>query len=142
MIHRGGPGDNPEVAAARDAGVAVVKRAGLLGLLAGARRVLRWRDHGKSTTSGMLVVALRELGADPSYAVGAVGPGGTNAAPGAGDEMVVEADEYDWSFLQLRPDVAIINNLDYDHPDIFPDLDTYDAAFAEFVSGKRPDGSW
>ena len=134
---------NPEVEAARAAGVPVVKRAELLGLLANARRgVAVAGSAGKSTTSGMLVTALRALGADPSYAIGAVlGTTGTNAAPGAGAEMVVEADEYDHSFLWLRPEIAVVTNVDYDHPDLFPDLDAYDAAFARFVAGIRPGGA-
>ncbi len=133
---------NPEVVAARGAGVPVVKRADLLGLLATARRCVAVAgSHGKSTTSGMLVVALQHLCADPSFAVGAtIGPGGANAAPGRGDAMVVEADEYDYSFLALRPEFAIINNLDFDHPDIFPDQDAYDAAFAAFASQIKPEG--
>ena len=61
-------------------------------------------SHGKSTTSGMLVTALQAVGRDPSYAIGAVvGSTGTNAAPGSGEAMVVEADEYDYSFLWLKP---------------------------------------
>ena len=97
--------DNPEIAAALAAGRPLVKRARLLGALADARRgVAVAGSHGKSTTSGMIVAALRALGADPSFAIGAVLAGaGTNAAPGAGEEMVVEADEYDWSFLHLHP---------------------------------------
>ncbi len=137
--------DNPEIAAAELAERPVIKRARLLGALADARRgVAVAGSHGKSTTSGMLVTALRALGADPSFAIGAVvdGPvGSTNAAPGAGAEMVVEADEYDWSFLQLHPDLAIITNVDYDHPDIFPDAETYDRAFADFARGIRPGGT-
>ncbi|MFT4040100.1 MAG: UDP-N-acetylmuramate dehydrogenase, partial [Thermomicrobiales bacterium] len=113
--------------------------------LADARRgVAVAGSHGKSTTSGMVAWALRALGADPSYAIGAVlpGPGGaTNAAPGSGAEMVVEADEYDRSFLQLHPDVAIITNIDYDHPDIFPTLEEYERAFIDFVRGMRPGGT-
>ncbi|HEU5432397.1 MAG TPA: Mur ligase domain-containing protein, partial [Thermomicrobiales bacterium] len=134
---------NPEVVAARQAGRPVVKRAALLGLLADARRgVAVAGSHGKSTTCGMLVVALRALGADPSYAVGAVVVAtGVNAAPGSGSEMVVEADEYDWSFLQLHPDVAVVTNIDYDHPDLFPDQPAYDDAFARFVAQIRPDGA-
>jgi UDP-N-acetylmuramate--alanine ligase len=136
-------GDNPEVTAAQAAGVPVVKRAELLGLLANARRCVAVAgSHGKSTTSGMLVVALRRLGADPSYAVGAtVGATGLNAAPGGGTEMIVEADEYDYSFLWLRPDVAIVTNVDYDHHDLFPDQESYDAAFARFVAGIRSSGT-
>ena len=55
--------------------------------------------------------------------------------------MVVEADEYDWSFLHLHPHVAVITNVEYDHPDLFPDTDAYDAAFATFVAGMRPEGT-
>lgn len=137
--------DNPEITAARVAGRPVIKRAQLLGALADARRgVAVAGSHGKSTTSGMLVTALRALGADPSFAIGAVLSavnGGTNAAPGSGAEMVVEADEYDRSFLQLHPDVAIITNVDYDHPDVFPDRESYEEAFARFVAGMRPAGT-
>lgn len=137
--------DNPELVAAHAAGRQVIKRARLLGALADARRgVAVAGSHGKSTTSGMLVHALRALGADPTYAIGAVleGPTGvTNAAPGSGAEMVVEADEYDWSFLQLHPDMAIITNIDFDHPDLFPDAETYDRAFSDFVRGMRRDGT-
>ena len=131
--------DNPEIAAALAAGRPLVKRARLLGALTDARRgVAVAGSHGKSTTSGMIVAALRALGADPSFAIGAVlGGAGTNAAPGAGEEMVVEADEYDWSFLHLHPHVAIITNVEYDHPDLFPDADAYDAAFATFIAGMR-----
>ena len=120
-----------------------MKRARLLGALADARRgVAVAGSHGKSTTSGMIVAALRALGADPSFAIGAVlGGADTNAASGTGEEMVVEADEYDWSFLHLHPHVAVITNIDYDHPDLFPDTDAYDAAFATFIAGMRREGT-
>src|SRR5215207_4208935 len=111
--------NNPEIAAALAAG-----------------------SHGKSTTSGMIVAALRALGADPSFAIGAVlGGVGTNASPGSGEEMVVEADEYDWSFLHLHPHVAVVTNIEYDHPDLFSNADAYDAAFATFIAGMSPDGT-
>ena len=137
--------DNPEMRAAHDAGRPVIKRATLLGALADARRgVAVAGSHGKSSTSGMLVWALRALGAAPTFAIGAMldGPqGATNAAPGTGAEMVVEADEYDRSFLRLHPNVAIITNIDYDHPDIFHTLADYDQAFVDFVSGIREGGT-
>jgi UDP-N-acetylmuramate--alanine ligase len=135
--------DNPEIAAALAAGRPLVKRARLLGALADARRgVAVAGSHGKSTTSGMIVAALRVFGADPSFAIGAVLAGvGTNAAPGAGEEMVVEADEYDWSFLHLHPHIAVVTNVEYDHPDLFPSTDAYDAAFATFIAGMRPEGT-
>jgi UDP-N-acetylmuramate--alanine ligase len=135
--------DNPEIAAALAASRPLVKRAQLLGALADARRgVAVAGSHGKSTTSGMIVAALRTLGADPSFAIGAVlGGADTNAASGTGEEMVVEADEYDWSFLHLHPHVAVITNIEYDHPDLFPDPDAYDAAFAAFIAGMRREGT-
>jgi UDP-N-acetylmuramate--alanine ligase len=133
---------NPEIHAAKERGTSVIKRAELLGMLANARICVAVAgSHGKSTTSGMLVTALQAAGRDPSYAVGAVvASTGTNAAPGTGDAMVVEADEYDYSFLWLKPDFAIITNIDYDHPDLFPDQATYDRAFVRFAQGMRPDG--
>ncbi|MDQ2683202.1 MAG: Mur ligase domain-containing protein, partial [Chloroflexota bacterium] len=133
---------NPELDAAAEAGVPIVKRAELLGLLAKDRTCVAVAgSHGKSTTSGMLVSALRALGSDPTYAVGAiVGSTGTNAAPGTSGEMVVEADEYDYSFLWLKPNFSIVTNIDYDHPDLFPDQATYDGAFQDFVAGAPPGG--
>ncbi len=133
--------DNAELKVAIDAGVPVLKRAAMLGLLADRyRSVAVAGSHGKSTTSGMIVAALIALGADPTYAIGAtLATTGTNAGPGSGSEMVVEADEYDHSFLALRPDVAIITNLDFDHPDIFADQEAYDRAFAQFA-GNIPAG--
>ena len=133
---------NPELLAAAAAGIPIIKRAELLGMLMNSRvGVAVAGSHGKSSTSGMLVSAMIELGRDPSYAVGAIVQStGTNAAPGSGAEMVVEADEYDYSFLWLKPQIAIISNIDYDHPDLFPDQETYDRAFARFVAGIRPGG--
>ncbi len=136
-------GDNPELTAALSAGVPVVKRAQLLGMLANEKRCVAVAgSHGKSTTSGMIASALIQLGAEPSYAIGAVVTAtGTNAAPGIGEAMVVEADEYDYSFLWLHPAVAVITNIEYDHPDLFPDQASYDQAFADFASQIRAGGT-
>jgi UDP-N-acetylmuramate--alanine ligase len=135
--------DTAEIRVAREAGVPIVKRGEVLAMLANARRCVAVAgSHGKSTTCGMLVAALRDFGADPSYAVGAViAATGTNAALGRGDTMVVEADEFDYAFLWLSPEVAIITNVEYDHPDIFPDQPSYDDAFARFVAKLRPAGT-
>lgn len=134
---------NPEVVAARAANVPVIKRAQLLGMLANGRRCIAVAGtHGKSTTSGMLAAALLALGESPTYAIGAVLHGmATNAAPGDGPAMVVEADEYDYSFLWLRSDVAVITNIEFDHPDLFSDQTAYDDAFVRFVQGVRPGGT-
>lgn len=133
---------NAEIHAARERGIPVIKRAELLGLLANDRLCVAVAgSHGKSSTSGMLVTALQAAGRDPSYAIGAILTStGTNAAPGSGEAMIVEADEYDYSFLWLRPKIAIITNIDYDHPDLFSDQDAYDAAFLQFAQGMKENG--
>jgi UDP-N-acetylmuramate--alanine ligase len=134
--------DNPEITAAREAGIPIIKRAQLLGLLAQQKTSIAVAgSHGKSTTSGMLVSALTALGADPSYFVGAVvGNSGTNAAWTDGQYIVVEADEYDRSFHTLQPDVAIITNIEFDHPDIFTH-ESYDEAFLQFARQVAPGGA-
>lgn len=134
---------NPELQEARRQGIPVIKRAKLLGELASDRSCIAVAgSHGKSTTSGMFAVALHAAGLDPSYAVGAMIPAlGSNAAPGAGRHFVVEADEYDYSFLTLSPDVALVTNIEHDHPDLFPDLASIDDAYQQFVRQIKPGGS-
>ncbi|MGN6031684.1 MAG: Mur ligase domain-containing protein [Thermomicrobiales bacterium] len=111
-----------EIEAARAAGAMHVQRGLMLAMLANARRsVAVAGSHGKSTTTGMITSALRALGGDPSYAIGAVlAETGLNAAPGNGPCMPVEADEFARAFLWLRPEVAIITSVSYDHPDVYP----------------------
>ncbi|CAN5900328.1 UDP-N-acetylmuramate--L-alanine ligase [soil metagenome] len=135
-------GGNAEVVAARSRGTTVMKRAQLLGAVASTRHCIAVAGtHGKSTTSAMLASALIELGFDPSYAVGAVlQTTQKNAALGSGEAIVVEADEYDRSFLALHPDRAIITNVEYDHPDIFSSVKDYDQAFVDFASQLAVDG--
>lgn len=134
--------ENPELAAAAEHHVPVIKRAKLLGMLSEQKTAIAVAgSHGKSTTSGMLVTALSALDADPSYFVGAVvGSSGSNSAWTDGEHIVVEADEYDRSFWTLHPDVAIITNIEFDHPDLFTQ-ETYDEAFARFASQVSPDGT-
>jgi len=134
---------NPEIEAAQRANRPVIKRAVALGALANARTCVAVAgSHGKSTTSGMITTALLELGYEPSYAVGAVvAASGVNASPGNGPMMVVEADEYDHSFLTLTPDVAVVTNVEFDHPDIFRDQADYDHAFCRFIEQIRPGGT-
>jgi UDP-N-acetylmuramate--alanine ligase len=135
--------DNPELVAARAGGLPVVKRAALLAALANESCCLAVAGtHGKSTTSGMAALALERAGYAPSFAVGAtVRELGANARLGAGPQFVVEADEYDYSFLWLRPHVAIVTNLEHDHPDIFPDRAAVLDAFTRFAAGIRPGGT-
>ena len=75
---------------------------------------------GKTTTTAMITHILIETGKDPSYIIGGVlSTTGQNAAVGAGDAFVIEADEYDNMFLGLRPNVAVVTNVEWDHPDFF-----------------------
>jgi UDP-N-acetylmuramate--alanine ligase len=86
----------------------------------------------------LLTVALQAAGADPAYAIGGdLTATGTNAADGAGDLFVVEADEYDRSFLALTPTVAVVTNVEADHLDIYADLADIRATFARFVAPAR-----
>ncbi|CAN5572114.1 UDP-N-acetylmuramate--L-alanine ligase [soil metagenome] len=135
--------DNAELVAARALRIPVVKRAAVLGALAKPYRTLAVAgSHGKSTTSGMAAVALDAAGYQPGFAVGAVVPEFvTNARDSGGDFFVVEADEYDYSFLQLEPDVAIVTNIEHDHPDLFPDFESVLNAFSQFVQRIRPGGA-
>jgi UDP-N-acetylmuramate--alanine ligase len=135
--------ENAELAAARAAGIPTLKRAALLGLIANARRGLAVAGtHGKSTTSAMLAKICIDAGRDPSFFVGAILQDfGTNARPGGGELVVVEADEYDRSFLQLFPEVAIVTTLEHDHPDIYPTFGAMQEAYLAFMRQIRPGGT-
>lgn len=136
------PDDNPELAAARAAGIPIAKRAVLLGALVDGRIGLAVAGtHGKTTSSGLLASVLERAGLAPSFFVGGGLPDlGTNARLGAGAHLVYEADEYDRSFLHGHPALAIVTNVEHDHPDIYPTLDEVEAAFAAFAERVRPGG--
>jgi UDP-N-acetylmuramate--alanine ligase len=114
--------DNPELVRARERGQRVIHRGELLAELCSLRRLIAVAGtHGKTTTAGMLVQALRGIGADPAFLLGGelpgVGAGGgpANAGWGAGEWLVAEADESDGSFLDLKPEIAVITNVELDH---------------------------
>lgn len=127
--------DNPEVAEAVRRGLRVLPRsAGLAAVMHGDRVLAIAGTHGKTTTTGLLTVALRSCGADPTYAVGGVlSATGRNADAGGGDLFVAEADESDGAFLVYRPFAAIITNVEADHLDIWGTEAAYRAAFEDFV---------
>ena len=136
--------DNPELAAARKRGLAVRHRGELLAELCAEKRLIAVAGtHGKTTTTAMLVWALRGLGADPAFFVGGEVPGladGTaaaNAGWGEGEWVVAEADESDASFLRLRPEIAVITNIEMDHHARWGSVAELRAAFAEFAEGAR-----
>ena len=134
--------NNPEVLAAHERGVRVVPRARMLAdTLAGDRSVLVAGTHGKTTTTSMTVVALHAGGIDPTFAIGGeLNEAGTNAHAGSDRIAVAEADESDRSFLAYEPDVAIVTNLELDHPEVYPDLDAVLDAFTAFLARRRPGG--
>ncbi len=136
------PDDDPDVLAAREAGVPVLKRREFLPRLTAGHRVLAVAgSHGKTTTTGMLAWALTALGHAPTFIVGAeVANLGTNAQAGESDWFVIEADEYDYMFLGLSPYAAVVTNVEHDHPDMFPTAEAFRQAFARFVAQVRPDG--
>lgn len=137
------PESNPEIVAARKAGIPVLKRADLLGyLMAGATGIAVAGTHGKTTTTSMIAHTLLECDQDPSLVVGGVLPGlGRNGRAGGSDLFVVEADEYDFMFLGLRPSVAVVTNVEHDHPDLFPTPAAYHQAFQRFLKRLPREGT-
>ncbi len=136
------PEDNPEVQAALAAGVPVLKRDEYLGsLMEGQVGIAVAGSHGKTTTTAMLAWVLSALDQDPSFIVGGVVSNlGINAHAGKGDAFVIEADEYDYMFLGLKPQIAVITNVEHDHPDMFPTAEVFQQAFLDFVRVLPPDG--
>ncbi len=136
------PDSNPEVVAARAQGIPVLKRSDFLEELTGDKDTLAVAgSHGKTTTTAMLVWMLDRLGTDPSFIVGGVVRQlGCNAKAGKGLYFAIEADEYDYMFLGLSPKMAIITNIEHDHPDCFPTQADYREAYLEFLKRVRSDG--
>ncbi len=126
---------NPELLAARVAGITVVPRAeALASLMVGRRGVAVAGTHGKTTTTSMLTVAAFHCGVDPSFAIGGdLNEAGSNARHGTGDLFIVEADESDGSFLAYRPHAGVVTNVEPDHLDHYGDAAAVDRAFEDFV---------
>jgi UDP-N-acetylmuramate--alanine ligase len=135
------PPRHPELEAARAKGVPVLKRAVALGALVNAGRVIAVAGtHGKTTTTGMIGSTLAAAGLDPTVFVGGRVPGWRGGLRAGGRLFVVEADEYDRSFLALRPDLAVVTNLEPDHMEIYGDLGSLYDAFAEFLAPVPREG--
>ena len=134
------PSRHPEIEAARARGLPVLKRAeAMAGLVHRGRVVAVAGTHGKTTTTAMIASVLTAGGLDPTALVGgAVPEWDGHLRLGRPDVYVVEADEYDRSFHELRPDAAVVTNLDADHLDVFGDLEGVRDAFRTFVGGARP----
>lgn len=135
--------DHIEVAAAESLGIPVYRRRAFMrSLLRGYDTIAVSGAHGKTTTTSMIIHILETAGVSPSYIVGgAMGNTGKNAALGCGDAFVIEADEYDNMFHGLDPKLAVVTNVEHDHPDFFETADELTAAFRRFVDLLGNDGT-
>ncbi|MDQ0275791.1 UDP-N-acetylmuramate--alanine ligase [Arthrobacter silviterrae] len=133
---------NPELAAARAAGLRVLHRSqALAAAMAQDTVVAVAGTHGKTTTTSMITVMLRGAGVDASFAVGGTVQGlGVNAAHGSAPVFVAEADESDASFLNYRPRIAVVTNMEADHLDHYGTPEAVFAAFDSFVALLPADG--
>ena len=136
------PDQNPEVLEARRLGIPVMKRQEFLEmLLQGQACIAVAGTHGKTTTTAMIAWMLTALEQDPSFLIGGVSTNlGVNAHAGKGAYFVIEADEYDGMFLGLQPQIAVITNIEHDHPDCYPTPESYSEAFLKFALRLRPGG--
>jgi UDP-N-acetylmuramate--alanine ligase len=136
------PKTNPELLEARRRSIPVIPRAvALAWILEGSRSIAVAGTHGKTTTTSMTAHVLRALGEDPTALVGGeLNDIGSNVAFGRADLVVAEADESDRSLLQLRPQAAVVTNVEFDHPDFYASLDDVLETFSAFVASLPSDG--
>jgi UDP-N-acetylmuramate--alanine ligase len=129
------PADHPQLLAAQGEGRIVLKRAELLGQIANAGQSLAVAGtHGKTTTSAMLAWILSQDRPIQAFLGGIASNFNSNCLPGPADLSVVEADEFDRSFLQLHPSAAVVTSTDADHLDIYGEADSVIEGFREFAS--------
>ena len=136
------PSTNPELLEARRRSIPVVPRAAALArILEGGRSVAVAGTHGKTTTTSMTTHALRALGEKPTALIGGeLNDIGSNVVTGDSDLFVAEADESDRSLLYLKPQAAIVTNVEFDHPDFYASLDDVLDTFSRFVAFLPPGG--
>ena len=130
--------DNPEVLAARAAGLPVVHRAVMLAELMRLKKGIAIAGtHGKTTTTSLVTSVLAAAGVDPTFVIGGrLASAGANSRLGAGEYIVVEADESDASFLNLMPVLSVVTNIDADH------MDTYGHDFAKLKAACSRSRLW
>lgn len=132
---------NPERSAAKTLNLPIVKRSEFLPELLKERELIAVAgSHGKSTTTSMIVKVLCDAGIDAGYIIGTKLPGFGNAKSGTAPYFVIEADEYDHMFLGLKPKVAVVTNVEWDHPDCYPTPASFRRAFMQFVDRVDRDG--
>ena len=137
------PPDNPELVAAREAGIQVASRGeALASVLEGTDAVIVAGTHGKTSTTSMAVSIFRAAEMDPTYLVGGgLNDAGTNARFGRGRFSIAEADESDGSFLLLRPNIGVVTNVEVDHVDYWSSLESLHEAFSTFMAAVTEDGA-
>ncbi len=136
------PQEHKQLVFLRKQGIPLIKRAELLGLIANEMRSIAVAGtHGKTTTSTMIAYLADQLGLKISAFLGGISTDfGTNLVIGKSDWVVVEADEFDRSFLHLTPEVSVINSMDADHLDIYGDEESLVSAFNLFVLNTKNEG--
>lgn len=137
LVHTSAVGpDNPEVKAAVEKGIPVIKRAVLLGEFFRFRKGIGVAGtHGKTTTAGLVSAVLEAGDQDPTLIIGGVLKGlRTNARVGKSNFLVAEADEFDRSFLHLQPYISVITNIEADHLDVYKDLTDIRNTFVTFAN--------
>lgn len=136
------PPSNVEVQEAQKRGIKVLKRGEMLARLVNASKGIAIAGaHGKTTTTSMLYTVLAGCGLDPTFIVGGEIQGSDlNAHLGGGEYFVVEADESDASFLELRPYIAIVTNIENDHLDYYKSFECIQEAFKQFLNQVNPAG--
>jgi UDP-N-acetylmuramate--alanine ligase len=130
------PPTNPEVLAARERGVPVLRRAEALSAIVDTRRTVAISGtHGKTTTSTMTTLILRAAGWHPSFLIGGEpNEVGSNASYDEGEWLVIEADESDGTFIEIAPEAVVLTNVEADHLDHYGDMAALEAACAQYLS--------
>ena len=129
------PPENPEIVRAKQKAIPIIRRAEMLGELISVKEtsIAVGGTHGKTTTSSMVGTVLSNAQMDPTLVVGGLVHNlDSNSKLGSGDIVVVEADEFDRSFLALKPTIAIITNIELEHMDCYKDLNDLQDAFIKF----------
>jgi UDP-N-acetylmuramate--alanine ligase len=128
--------ESPEIQAARERGITVIRRAEMLGELMRLKYGIAVAGtHGKTTTTSLIGTLFTEAGLDPTVIVGGrMRVSGTGARVGSSEYLVAEADEFDRSFLRLMPILAVVTSIDLDHLDTYKDLDAIREAFIDFAT--------
>jgi len=134
--------DNPELTEARRRGLPILQRAEMIArLLEGRQAIAVAGSHGKTSTSALIALMLKEAGYDPTFLVGGeIVDLDTNAHAGRGEHIVVEADEFAGAFLHYRPQVAVVTNIEPDHLDFYGSFQRLTDAFRQFMSQVTADG--